>query len=70
MAADWFPQLCRGEQNPEVVIQNGLLTDATQGEVLKKPGPEHEDQEGIALVKPNLVMVFLLERSSIKKNVD
>lgn len=33
-----FSELCRGEQRLQVVVQNGLLADAAQSEVLKKPG--------------------------------
>lgn len=34
LTVDRIPQLCRGEEHPQVVIQNGLLPNTTQSKVL------------------------------------
>lgn len=36
-------QLCRGEERPQVVIQDGLLAHAAQSKVLEKPGISNKD---------------------------
>lgn len=40
LTVDWVPQLSGGEEHPQVVKQNGLLSNTTQGKVLKKPGTD------------------------------
>lgn len=41
LTVDRTPQLCRGEEHPQVVIQNRLLTNTAQSKVLQEP---EEDQ--------------------------
>lgn len=44
-ACGWLGSLYRGEECPQVLIQDGLLAHAAEGKVLQKPGGEKQEPD-------------------------